>query len=122
MRKLHARFLPIVLFAAAACSTMPSANPPATPSSVPPAAGNPATPVGAKASARPALAEADILDLAQILKLEDTRQFDQAVLSRLLASNHPEVKRRAVIAVGRIVNPAGSALLAPLRQDADPEI
>ena len=71
---------------------------------------------------RPPLSEADILDLAQILKLEDTRQFDEAALTRLLASKHPEVKRRAVVAVGRIVNPGGSALLLPLRTDPSAEI
>ena len=103
MKTLHTRLLLSGLVLAAACSTVRPANPPA-------------------ASARPALAEADILDLTQILKLEDTRQFDQAALSRLLASQHPEVKRRAVIAVGRIVNPAGSALLLPLRQDQNAEI
>lgn len=70
----------------------------------------------------PALAEGEILDLALILKLEDTRQFDQAALSRLLQSTHLEVKRRAVVAVGRIVNPGGSALLLPLRQDPNAEI
>src|SRR5688572_16829611 len=110
MKKAHARSLPIVLLMAAACTTLPPANPSVTP------------PPAVKAPVRPALAEADILDLAQILKLEDTRQFDQAALSRLLASQHPEVKRRAVIAVGRIVNPGGSALLLPLRQDPNAEI
>lgn len=74
------------------------------------------------AAQRPRLAEADVADIAQILKLEDTRQFDEAVLSRLLASPHPEVKRRAVVAVGRIVNPGGSALLMPLRQRQSADI
>lgn len=118
MRKPRTRSLLSGLLLAAACSTVRPANPPATT----PAAGNPSIPPAVSASARPALAEADILDLAQILKLEDTRQFDQAALSRLLASQHPEVKRRAVIAVGRIVNPAGSAVLLPLRQDPNAEI
>ncbi len=68
------------------------------------------------------LSDADILDIAQLLKLEDTRQFDEPALARLLASKHPEVKRRAVISVGRIVNPGGSALLLPLRQDPSAEI
>jgi HEAT repeat protein len=75
-----------------------------------------------RAAQKPALSDADITDLATILKLEDTRTFDQAELSRLLASKHPEVKRRAVIAVGRIVNPGGSALLEPLRKDPSAEI
>ena len=99
---------PVVLVLAAACSTLSPADPSK------PAAGN--------SPGRLALAEADILDLAQILKLEDTRQFDQVALSRLLESKHPEVKRRAVVAVGRIVNSGGSALLVPLRQDANAEI
>jgi HEAT repeat protein/cyclophilin family peptidyl-prolyl cis-trans isomerase len=71
---------------------------------------------------RTPLSEADIVDIALILKLEDTRQFDEAELTRLLASKHPEVKRRAVVAVGRIVNPGGSALLLPLRKDPSAEI
>jgi HEAT repeat protein len=71
---------------------------------------------------RTPLSEADIADIALILKLEDTRQFDEAELTRLLASKHPEVKRRAVVAVGRIVNPGGSALLLPLRKDPSAEI
>lgn len=74
------------------------------------------------ASQRPPLSEADILDIAQLVKLEDTRQFDAAVLGRLVTSTHPEVKRRAVVAVGRIVDPGGTALLEPLRIDPDPVI
>src|SRR5687768_4222195 len=108
MRRLPTRLLPIVLVLAVACSTMRPAGPSA--------------PAGGNTAGRGGLAEADILDLAQILKLEDTRQFDQEALSRLLASKHPEVKRRAVVAVGRIVNAGGSALLVPLRQDPSAEI
>ena len=126
MRKLHTRSLLSALVLAAACSTLPPADPPATTPAAgnpsPPAPGKPSLPPAVNASARPALSEADILDLAQILKLEDTRQFDQVALSRLLTSQHPEVKRRAVITVGRIVNPGGSALLVPLRQDPSSEI
>ena len=46
---------------------------------------------GLLAEQRPPLAEADILDIAQIVKLEDSRQFDEAALSRFLAARHPEV-------------------------------
>ena len=109
MKKLHTRLPPIVLLLAAACTTMR----PATPS----APSGPSAP-----AATASMPAAVILDLAQILKLEDTRQFDQVALSRLLASDHPEVKRRAVVAVGRIVNPGGGALLVPLRQDPSAEI
>ena len=57
--------------------------------------------------ARRPLAGADIDAITQLVMLEDTRQFDEASLAKLLKSAHPEVRRRAVIAVGRIVNPAG---------------
>jgi HEAT repeat protein/cyclophilin family peptidyl-prolyl cis-trans isomerase len=71
---------------------------------------------------RASLSETDVADLAHILKLEDTRTFDEVALLKLLQSKHPEVKRRAVVAVGRIVNPRGGALLEPLRNDASVEI
>ena len=66
---------------------------------------------------RPPLAAADIDAITQLVMLEDTRQFDEAVLAKLLTSAHPEVRRRAVVAVGRIVNPAGKALLVSARKD-----
>ena len=68
------------------------------------------------------MAAADIDAIAQLVMLEDTRQFDEAVLATLLKSSHPEVRRRAVIAVARIVNPAGRALLVSARKDDDVEI
>ena len=74
-----------------------------------------------KESRRP-LAAADIDAIAQLVMLEDTRQFDEAALATLLKSSHPEVRRRAVIAVARIVNPAGRALLVSARKDDDVEI
>lgn len=71
---------------------------------------------------RSPLSEADIVDIATIVKLEDTRRFDGETLARLLKSAHPEVRRRAVVAVGRIVNAGGTALLEPLRKDPSDEI
>ena len=72
---------------------------------------------------RPApLAATDVDAIAQLLKLEDTRQFDQEILGRLIKSAHPEVRRRAIISIGRIVDPRGRALLAGLRADPNPEI
>lgn len=70
----------------------------------------------------PPLGPPEVDAIAELLMLEDTRQFDEAVLTRLLRSSHPEVKRRAVMAVGRIVDERGRALLTPLRTDANPEI
>jgi HEAT repeat protein/cyclophilin family peptidyl-prolyl cis-trans isomerase len=68
------------------------------------------------------LTPADIEAITTLVMLEDTRQFDEAVLAKLMTSSHPEVRRRAVIAVGRIVNPAGKSLLASARKDDAAEI
>jgi HEAT repeats len=79
-------------------------------------------PVLSQRGSRKPLSPADIDAVTDLVRLEDTRQFDEATLGRLVKSTHPEVRRRAVIAVGRIVNPAGAALLRPLQSDPDPEI
>lgn len=71
---------------------------------------------------RPPLSPTDIDAITRLVMLEDTRQFDEATLARLLKSAHPEVRRRAVLAVARIVNPAGRALLATARTDQDADI
>ena len=77
----------------------------------------------AQRSTRKPLAPADIDDIATLLMLEDKRQLDEPVLKRILASTpHPEVRRRAVQAIGRIAKSGGRALLASARDDADPEI
>jgi len=68
------------------------------------------------------LAAKDVDDLATVLMLEDTRRLDQAALAQILASAHPEVRRRAVVAVGRIADPAGGALLTAARVDPDSEV
>jgi HEAT repeat protein/cyclophilin family peptidyl-prolyl cis-trans isomerase len=60
--------------------------------------------------------------IAQILGLEDARSFDAPAFEKLVQASHPEVRRRAVVAVGRIVDPRGAALLAPLRADKDPDV
>ena len=73
-------------------------------------------------SARPRLAPADIDDISRLLMLEDTRQFDRDALSRIIRSSHPEVRRRAALAIGRIADPAGAALLEPVRADKDPDV
>lgn len=73
-------------------------------------------------SRRVALGDPEIDAIAQLLKLEDTRQFDDVALKRFLASPHPEVRRRAVVSVGRIANVRGRALLEAVRAEKDPEI
>ena len=76
----------------------------------------------AQRPAQAALPPADIDAIAQLVMLEDTRQFDAEALQRLLRSQNVEVQRRAIVSVGRIVNPAGRALLVPLRKDTNPDI
>lgn len=76
---------------------------------------------GAQPARRP-LGAADIDAVVRLLMMEDTRQFDEATLARLLRSAHPEVRRRAVMAAARLANPGGRALVAELRRDPDPEI
>lgn len=66
---------------------------------------------------RQPLTAANIEDLTTLLKLEDTRQFDEAALSKIWQSTHPEVRRRAAISVGRIADPAGAPLLEKMRAD-----
>ena len=71
---------------------------------------------------RPPLAGAFIDDLATLLRLEDTRQFDRDALSRIIKSQHAEVRRRAALAIGRIADPAGAALLEAAHADKDPDV
>lgn len=72
---------------------------------------------------RPAtLSVADIDDITRLILLEDTRQFDEAALARILGSQHPEVRRRAAVTIGRVADPRGSALLAAVRGERDPEV
>jgi peptidylprolyl isomerase len=74
------------------------------------------------APARPPLTKLEIDAITQLVMLEDTRRFDETTLARILRSIHPEVRRRAVQAVGRIVNEHGRALLESMRADPDTEV
>ena len=72
--------------------------------------------------ARPPLGDNEVTAIAELLKLEDTRRFDEPTLTRLVTSSHPEVRRRAAVTAGRVVNEAGLTVLEPLKTDADPEV
>jgi HEAT repeat protein/cyclophilin family peptidyl-prolyl cis-trans isomerase len=81
--------------------------------------------VAQQRGSRPPLTSADIDTIAAILMMEDTRKFDEATLASVLQSAHPEVRRRAVLAAGRVIdtpNQRGRALLAGMRGERDPEI
>jgi cyclophilin family peptidyl-prolyl cis-trans isomerase/HEAT repeat protein len=75
--------------------------------------------LGAQPAARRPLGAAEIDDLARLVMLEDRRALDDTALARLLAAPHPEVRRRAAIAVARIADRRGVALLRARPLDAD---
>jgi HEAT repeat protein/cyclophilin family peptidyl-prolyl cis-trans isomerase len=81
-----------------------------------------AAPLIVHAQRRPALDSAAIGDIATLLMLEDTRSFDSLALTRLLASNHPEVRRRAALSIARINDKRGVALLRARPLDTDTAI
>lgn len=68
---------------------------------------------------KPALSSADVDAIARLLMLEDHRDYDSTDLSRILASAHPEVRRRAALSIGRIADKRGYALLRTNPLDAD---
>ncbi len=68
---------------------------------------------------RPALSPTDIDDISRLVMLEDHRDFDSTDLSRILASNHPEVRRRAALSIGRIADKRGYSLLRARPLDSD---
>jgi HEAT repeat protein/cyclophilin family peptidyl-prolyl cis-trans isomerase len=77
-----------------------------------------ASSAGAQTARRP-LSPQDVDDIARLVMLEDHREFDTTDLSRILASSHPEVRRRAALSIGRIANKSGYALLRARPLDSD---
>lgn len=61
----------------------------------------------------------DVDALATLLRLEDRREFDASTLGVIARSGTPEVRRRAALAIGRLRDPGGVSLLAPLLADPD---
>src|SRR5690606_23433610 len=59
----------------------------------------------------PRLTDADIDALADLLRLEDRREYDGAALRAGLQHPNPHVRRRAALAVGRIGDRRGTPLL-----------
>jgi peptidylprolyl isomerase len=73
----------------------------------------------AQAPGRRPLTSEDIDDIARLVMVEDRRELDEPAFTRILRSTHPEVRRRAALAIGRIAKPGGRALLAAARGDSD---
>ena len=78
-------------------------------------------PATASASAD-TLADARLTPLQRIAKAEDQRTLAGGTLARHLADPDAALRRRAALAVGRLQDTAGTALLLPLLQDADAEV
>ncbi len=68
------------------------------------------------------LASADVDAIATLLRLEDRREFDSAIFTRLAAAPSPRLRRHAALAAGRIRNPAGRSLLLTLLADSDSSV
>jgi len=73
----------------------------------------------ARAQTRRVLDSSAVSDIARLLLLEDVRRFDSVELVRGLDSKHPEVRRRATLAVARINDKRGVALLRARSLSAD---
>jgi cyclophilin family peptidyl-prolyl cis-trans isomerase/HEAT repeat protein len=78
--------------------------------------------VTAQGARRPPLGDAEISAMARLLSLEDRRSFDSTELATHLSASHPEVRRRAALATGRIFDKRGIALLRARPLDADTAI
>jgi cyclophilin family peptidyl-prolyl cis-trans isomerase/HEAT repeat protein len=76
--------------------------------------------VSACATLPPPEAFRDPLDAAAtLLRLEDRREYDEAVLHRAASAPRPEVRRAAALAAGRIRDPRAVPLLGGLLADPD---
>jgi HEAT repeat protein/cyclophilin family peptidyl-prolyl cis-trans isomerase len=73
----------------------------------------------AAAQRRAPLSPADVTDIVTLEKLEDRRDFDATALSRIAAAKHPELRRRAALAIARLYDPRGRDLLRAMRADPD---
>lgn len=71
------------------------------------------------AQARRPLAAADVDNIARLLMLEDQRTYDDTILTKLIASPHPEVRRRAAVTIARLADKRGIPLLRTRLNDAD---
>lgn len=80
------------------------------------------TGVAAQRQAQPRLAAQDVEAFATLLMLEDARRYDEAAFAKILASPHPEVRRRAAQSLGRIADQSTLPLIQAARADKDVEV
>jgi cyclophilin family peptidyl-prolyl cis-trans isomerase/HEAT repeat protein len=81
----------------------------------------PQAPTPATSPARPAvvLGEAEIQGIAELLRLEDRREYDDDAIRTQLTAAHPELRRRAALAAGRVRDPRAADLLLQALDDTD---
>jgi HEAT repeat protein/cyclophilin family peptidyl-prolyl cis-trans isomerase len=71
------------------------------------------------AQSRPPLSAADIAEIVALEKIEDRRDFDATALGRIAAAKHPELRRRAALAIARLYDARGRELLRAMRAESD---
>jgi cyclophilin family peptidyl-prolyl cis-trans isomerase/HEAT repeat protein len=74
-------------------------------------------PVAAPAVVR--LSDDDVRHVAELLRMEDSRVLDEALVRRLLEDPLPEVRRRAILAAGRVRDTRATPLVLHGLQDRD---
>src|SRR5687768_10390872 len=92
----------LFLVCSAACASQP-APPPTAPA----------------APARARLTDTHLDTIGEIIRLEDRRELDVARFSSWLASAHPEIRSRAAIGAGRIMDRRAAPLLIGALNDSD---
>lgn len=63
--------------------------------------------------------DADVALAASLLRLEDRREHDAALLASAVRSANPEIRRRAALAAGRIADPRAMEVIRPALADPD---
>jgi HEAT repeat protein/cyclophilin family peptidyl-prolyl cis-trans isomerase len=79
-------------------------------------------PLLAQRAKRAPLGSADIDAIARLEMLEDRREFNADTLALLLKHPHSEVRRRGALAIGRIADARGRALIRGAPLDADTSV
>jgi cyclophilin family peptidyl-prolyl cis-trans isomerase len=70
----------------------------------------------------PAISDAEVAPLAELLRMEDERALDPARAEALARHPHPEVRARAALAAGRIADPAARTLLLAALADSSASV
>jgi HEAT repeat protein/cyclophilin family peptidyl-prolyl cis-trans isomerase len=75
--------------------------------------------IAAQTPQQPALDSSSVAEIASLLLLEDTRTFDSVAIARALNAPHPEVKRRALMAIAHIYDKRGIPMARAFASSTD---